>query len=441
MFAGLPLSPDVVAWHHDEVERLPAGAVVLAANPVCDVQAFRLGQAVYGLQFHVETTPEMVAAWAAHDPVGVASTGLDAAEVSARAAAVHPDSRRPGRPWPAGSPSWSARPRARERPRRGAAPGRRPAGGALRLRGRREGRPAARLGRAGPVGPRPQREPADPEAAPVVSALARAGDPDLALLTLDRLVEALDREDPGGELAAHLLARLRGSAGLRSRLLAVLGASAGLGDHLVAHPLGLDRARQRRRLARPTRCPRAADAGCGRRRPRRPAVGRRAGHPRPGRRRRRCARPAPGLPAGAGGRRRRDLGDALSADEVAGELADLAGAVLVAGLAIAVADQPPAPPRAGSRSSGWASAGARAQLRQRRRRRVRGRAARRRRRLGGHGHRGQGVLDPDAVCHEAAWEVDAALRPEGKAGQLVRTLAGHVSYYEQWASTGSSRRC
>jgi glutamate-ammonia-ligase adenylyltransferase len=39
------------------------------------------------------------------------------------------------------------------------------------------------------------------------------------------------------------------------------------------------------------------------------------------------------------------------------------------------------------------------------------------------------------VCHEAAWEVDAALRPEGKAGQLVRTLAGHVAYYEQWAST------
>ncbi|MFC7571761.1 hypothetical protein ACFQX8_04460 [Klenkia terrae] len=79
-------------------------------------------------------------------------------------------------------------------------------------------------------------EPADPEAAPVVSALARAGDPDLALFTLSRLVEALDREDPGGELAAHLLARLRGSATLRARLLAVLGASAGLDDHLVAHP-------------------------------------------------------------------------------------------------------------------------------------------------------------------------------------------------------------
>src|SRR3712207_267054 len=39
------------------------------------------------------------------------------------------------------------------------------------------------------------------------------------------------------------------------------------------------------------------------------------------------------------------------------------------------------------------------------------------------------------ICHEAAWEVDAALRPEGKAGALVRTVAGHEAYYRQWAST------
>ena len=33
------------------------------------------------------------------------------------------------------------------------------------------------------------------------------------------------------------------------------------------------------------------------------------------------------------------------------------------------------------------------------------------------------------------WEVDAALRPEGKRGALVRTIASHVGYYERWAST------
>ncbi|HET9871647.1 MAG TPA: bifunctional [glutamine synthetase] adenylyltransferase/[glutamine synthetase]-adenylyl-L-tyrosine phosphorylase [Propionibacteriaceae bacterium] len=33
------------------------------------------------------------------------------------------------------------------------------------------------------------------------------------------------------------------------------------------------------------------------------------------------------------------------------------------------------------------------------------------------------------------WEVDAALRPEGKAGQLVRSLASHRIYYTKWAKT------
>ncbi len=33
------------------------------------------------------------------------------------------------------------------------------------------------------------------------------------------------------------------------------------------------------------------------------------------------------------------------------------------------------------------------------------------------------------------WEVDPALRPEGKSGALVRTLASHVGYYERWAQT------
>jgi glutamate-ammonia-ligase adenylyltransferase len=39
------------------------------------------------------------------------------------------------------------------------------------------------------------------------------------------------------------------------------------------------------------------------------------------------------------------------------------------------------------------------------------------------------------ICGAAAWEVDAALRPEGKAGPLVRTLASHEAYYRRWAST------
>lgn len=36
---------------------------------------------------------------------------------------------------------------------------------------------------------------------------------------------------------------------------------------------------------------------------------------------------------------------------------------------------------------------------------------------------------------DAFFEVDAALRPEGKHGQLVRTLDSHVAYYQRWART------
>ena len=33
------------------------------------------------------------------------------------------------------------------------------------------------------------------------------------------------------------------------------------------------------------------------------------------------------------------------------------------------------------------------------------------------------------------WEVDPNLRPEGRQGALVRTLASHIGYYERWATT------
>src|SRR4029453_16829235 len=117
----------------------------------------------------------------------------------------------------------------------------------------------------------------------------------------------------------------------------------------------------------------------------------------------------------------RDLGDGLPADEVAAELADIAGAVLTAGLALAVAEQPAdaVPCRLAVIALGKTG-----------------------------GRELNYVSDVDVVfvaepvdpsdpeppalssasrvaaalmriCREAAWEVDAALRPEGKAGALV----------------------
>nr|WP_300146305.1 bifunctional [glutamine synthetase] adenylyltransferase/[glutamine synthetase]-adenylyl-L-tyrosine phosphorylase [Propionicimonas sp.] len=47
-----------------------------------------------------------------------------------------------------------------------------------------------------------------------------------------------------------------------------------------------------------------------------------------------------------------------------------------------------------------------------------------------------GALTRVCSAHTGAgtiWQIDAALRPEGKAGPLVRTLASHRAYYEKWA--------
>ncbi|HEX2072760.1 MAG TPA: type 1 glutamine amidotransferase [Geodermatophilus sp.] len=91
LFGPVPLSPDVIQWHHDEIAELPPGAVLLASGPRYAHQAFRVGRHGYALQFHIETDPGIVRAWAQHDPVGVAATPFDAATLADRAAAVHPD--------------------------------------------------------------------------------------------------------------------------------------------------------------------------------------------------------------------------------------------------------------------------------------------------------------------------------------------------------------
>ena len=62
LFGPLPITPDVLQWHYDAITVLPAGAVHLASSPVCENQAFRLGRLAWGVQFHIETTPELVRA-------------------------------------------------------------------------------------------------------------------------------------------------------------------------------------------------------------------------------------------------------------------------------------------------------------------------------------------------------------------------------------------
>ena len=89
LFRELPITPDVLQWHVDEVSELPPGAVLLASSPVCEVQAFRLGRLAWGVQFHIETTPEIVTLWAEQDEELLADYDLPA--ILDRAVRAHPD--------------------------------------------------------------------------------------------------------------------------------------------------------------------------------------------------------------------------------------------------------------------------------------------------------------------------------------------------------------
>lgn len=57
----------IFQWHSDTFT-LPEGAVRLATNGAAENQAFRIGRAVYGTQFHFEANQPVVDAWVAAYP-------------------------------------------------------------------------------------------------------------------------------------------------------------------------------------------------------------------------------------------------------------------------------------------------------------------------------------------------------------------------------------
>ena len=269
----------------------------------------------------------------------------------------------------------------------------------------------------------------------LVDALAAAADPDQALRSLAGLVAAAAD-------GRELLRVLEADPEARRRTTAVLGASRALGEHLLRHPADWH-----------VLCDEALAAtrpsAYGLRRILLEAVGAPADEPRPwgsGGATARDASPATLVALRAAYHRQllllaaRDL-TGLLLDDVAAELADLADAAMEAALAVAAADLPPGsePARLAVVALG---------------------------KCGGHelnyssdvdvvfvaapvdGGDEQGALRTATrlaeglirVCGEpgadgALFPVDAALRPEGRLGQLVRTVAGLRAYYERWART------
>jgi GMP synthase-like glutamine amidotransferase len=110
LFRELPITPDVLQWHVDEVSELPPGAVLLASSPVCEVEAFRVGRLAWGIQFHIETTPEIVTRWAEQDEELLADYDLPA--ILDRAIRAHDDVAEVWQPVVAGFVALAADPAA-----------------------------------------------------------------------------------------------------------------------------------------------------------------------------------------------------------------------------------------------------------------------------------------------------------------------------------------
>jgi GMP synthase (glutamine-hydrolysing) len=89
LFAGLTGYDELrmIQNHQDSITTLPPGAVHLATSGVCRVQAFRVGAAAWGVQFHPEAAATRVADW---DESKLAADGFVRAELIAQAEADAP---------------------------------------------------------------------------------------------------------------------------------------------------------------------------------------------------------------------------------------------------------------------------------------------------------------------------------------------------------------
>ncbi|MFE6284190.1 bifunctional [glutamine synthetase] adenylyltransferase/[glutamine synthetase]-adenylyl-L-tyrosine phosphorylase [Streptomyces sp. NPDC057877] len=250
----------------------------------------------------------------------------------------------------------------------------------------------------------------------LLEALGATADPDLALHGLVRLLEA----QPSPTARRELLDTLIAAKPLRDRLLGVLGASAALADHLARHAGDWQ--------ALVMYEPRDLHPGVeeferglhGATDP----VSLRVAY-------RRCL-----LSIAA-----RDVCGTTDVAQAAAELADLATATLRAALAIARAAAPDdaalcrlaviAMGKCGGHELNYVSDvdvifvgeavdGA-----------DEGKALRAATRLASHMMR----ICSETTVEGTIWPVDANLRPEGRNGPLVRSLASHLAYYQRWAKT------
>lgn len=63
LFEGMPHRQKFLQWHSVNVAQAPEGATVLASSDICKVQAMRVGEHAWSMQYHAEIEPDTVANW------------------------------------------------------------------------------------------------------------------------------------------------------------------------------------------------------------------------------------------------------------------------------------------------------------------------------------------------------------------------------------------
>lgn len=63
LFGLVPITPDVMQFRRDTITALPGGGRLLLNSLTDPVEAFRVGSAAWGMQFHIETPAETLRAW------------------------------------------------------------------------------------------------------------------------------------------------------------------------------------------------------------------------------------------------------------------------------------------------------------------------------------------------------------------------------------------
>ena len=63
IFKGMDERQSCLQWHSVHVTELPENALVLASSPVCEVQAMKVGQCAWSMQYHVEIEPDTIDNW------------------------------------------------------------------------------------------------------------------------------------------------------------------------------------------------------------------------------------------------------------------------------------------------------------------------------------------------------------------------------------------